>query len=107
MMIDTELKLSTRSGRIRGRRKAEGVFCCIASILILTSVLATATATTSATAASNPNTATASVSVSRVEVIDAVMAYMRATYLGEETKHLEKEEPVSYTHLTLPTICSV
>jgi len=94
MMIDTELKLSTRSGRIRGRRKAEGVFCCIASILILTSVLATATATTSATAASNPNTATASVSVSvsRVEVIDAVMAYMRATYLGEETKHLEKEE---------------
>ncbi len=93
-MIDTELKLSTRSGRIRGRRKAKGVFCCIASILILTSVLATATATatTSATAASNPNTATASVSVSRVEVIDAVMAYMRATYLGEETKHLEKEE---------------
>ncbi|MCW7072984.1 MAG: ABC transporter substrate-binding protein [Methanophagales archaeon] len=93
-MIDTELKLSTRRGRIRGRRKAEGVFCCIASILILTSVLATATATatTSATAASNPNTATASVSVSRVEVIDAVMAYMRATYLGEETKHLEKEE---------------
>ncbi|MCW3138187.1 MAG: ABC transporter substrate-binding protein [Methanophagales archaeon] len=93
-MIDTELKLSTRRGRIRGRRKAEGVFCCIASILILTSVLATATATatTSATTASNPNTATASVSVSRVEVIDAVMAYMRATYLGEETKHLEKEE---------------
>ena len=83
-MIETELRLSTR---IRG------------GILILTSVLVTvavmATVIATATAASNTATAgidTGSVSVSRAEVIDAVMAYMRATYLGEDVEHPGKRE---------------
>ena len=68
-------------------------------ILILTSVLVTvavmATVIATATAASNTATAgigTGSVSVSRAEVIDAVMAYMRATYLGEDVEHPGKRE---------------
>ena len=70
-------------------------------ILILTSVLVTvavmATVIATATAALNDSTAgidigTGSVSVSRAEVIDAVMAYMRATYLGEDVEHPRKRE---------------
>ena len=62
------------------------------AILILTSVVATAsTPVVAATAASNTGGVDID-SVSRAEVIDAVMAYMKATYLGEEVEYLEKGE---------------
>ena len=62
------------------------------AILILTSVVATAsTPVVAATAASNTGGVDIG-SVSRAEVIDAVMAYMKATYLGEETEYHEKAE---------------
>ena len=76
-MIETGLRLSTRM-----RRRI------LTSVLVTVAVMATVIAT--ATAASNASTAgidTGSVSVSRAEVIDAVMAYMRATYLGEDVEH--------------------
>ncbi len=80
------MKLSTR--------KRKGVFYCllVILILILTSVLATAS-TPVVAAATAANTGDVDVgSVSRAEVIDAAMAYMKATYLGEEVEHHEKAE---------------
>ena len=32
---------------------------------------------------------------------------IRAAQLGLKTAIVERDQPVSYTHLTLPTICSV
>lgn len=79
-----KMKLSTR--------KRKGVFYCLLVILILISVIATAsTPVVAATAASNTGGVDID-SVSSAEVIDAVMAYMKATYLGEETEYLEKGE---------------
>ncbi|NQE06491.1 Cobalamin-binding protein [ANME-1 cluster archaeon GoMg1] len=61
-------------------------------VLILISVIATASTPVVAAAAA-ANTGGVDIdSVSRAEVIDAVMAYMKATYLGEETEYLEKTE---------------
>ena len=78
------MKLSTR--------KRKGVFYCLLVILILISVITTASTHVVATTTAL-NTGGIDVgSVSSAEVIDAVMAYMKATYLGEETEYLEKGE---------------
>jgi len=81
------MKLST------GER-CKGVFSCLLVILILTSVIAIAsTSVVAATIAANAGGVdVGSDSVSRTEVVDAIMAYMKATYLGEEAEHLEKGE---------------
>ncbi len=71
--------------------KREGLFYCLLLILILTPVVIIATATTTAAAVNMQNTDGMNV-VSRTEVIEAVMAYMKATYLGEEVDYPEKGE---------------
>ena len=62
------------------------------AILVLTSVVATASTPVVAAAAALNTGGVDIGSVSRAEVIDAVMAYMKATYLGEETEYREKTE---------------
>jgi len=79
------------------KKRLKRVFSCLLVTLILTSAIAIAStsvvvaATTSP--ANIPNTAGIDIGpVSSAEVIDTVMAYMKATYLGEKVEHLEKEE---------------
>ena len=68
------------------------VFSSLLMILILTSVIAIASIPV-VTAAAAANTAGIDVgSVSRSEVVDAIMAYMKAAYLKEEVEHPDKEE---------------
>jgi iron complex transport system substrate-binding protein len=82
--------------KVKGiRRRLKREFSCLLIILILASAIAIAS--TPVVAATTPaniqNTGGVDVgSVSRVELIDAIMAYMKATYLGEEVEHLEKAE---------------
>ena len=83
--MNMKMKLSTW-------KRCKGVFSCLLVILILILVIATAsTPVVAATTAVNTGGVDIG-SISRAEVIDAVMAYMKATYLGEEVEYLEKEE---------------
>ncbi|MCK4398345.1 MAG: ABC transporter substrate-binding protein [Methanophagales archaeon] len=82
-------------GNIKKRLKR--VFSCLLVMLILTSAIAIASTSVVADATTSPaniqNTGGADIgSISRAAVIDAVVAYMKATYLGEETEYLEKAE---------------
>ena len=43
----------------------------------------------------------------RVQKIDEVILALSTTMEGQTTSHVIADKPVSYTHLTLPTICSV
>ncbi|RLG29352.1 hypothetical protein DRN97_12000, partial [Methanosarcinales archaeon] len=67
---------------------------CLLVILILISAITIAS--TSAIAASptaeNMQNTEGVASISRTEVIDAVMAYMKAIYLGEDVEYPGKEE---------------
>ena len=84
-------------GDIKERFKR--VFSCLLVMLILTSAIVLAStpvvAAADATTAMMQNTGGVDVgsdAISRTEVVDAIMAYMKATYLGEKVEHLEKEE---------------
>jgi len=78
-----------------GGEKYKRVFSSLLMVLILISGTAIASASisvvTAATAVANTGGIDAG-SVSRAEVTDAIMAYMKATYLDEEVEHLDKEE---------------
>jgi iron complex transport system substrate-binding protein len=81
---------------VMGRRKSlKRVFSCLLVMLVLTSAIAIAS--TLVVAATTPvniqNTGSVDVgSISKAELVDAIMAYMKAMYLGEEVEHLEKGE---------------
>ncbi len=77
------------------RKRYKGMFSSLLVMLILISGIAIAS--TPIVAATSPAdiqyTGGISVgSVSRTELIDAIMAYMKAAYLGEEVEYLQKEE---------------
>ena len=81
---------------MRIREKYKRVFSSLLMILILTLGIAIASASISVVTATAAVANTGGIdvgSVSRAEVTDAIMAYMKATYLDEEVEeHLDKEE---------------
>ena len=55
---------------------------CVLTVFVLTAVVLTSIPVT---AENNDNT------VSKTEVVDAIMTYMKATYVGEDVQHPDKE----------------
>ena len=78
---------------MRIREKYKRVFSSLLMILILTLGVTIVSASISVVTATTAVAGGIDVgSVSRAEVTDAIMAYMKATYLDEEVEHLDKEE---------------
>ncbi len=78
-MKQAERQLRKKIVVARELRKA----ACLLTVFVLTAVVLTSI---SVTAVNTDNT------VSKTEVVDAIMAHMKATYMGEDVQHPDKEE---------------